>query len=61
MTNAYSEAITLALLGRALHVKTPEFIEDQYWPHWADYHHAWGLMGLGKVEGARTTLDQMLE
>ncbi len=61
LNNDYQEAITLAVQGRRMLESTPEFLEDRYWPHWADYHHAWALIGLGKAEAARPILMKMLD
>ncbi|KAK4141801.1 uncharacterized protein C8A04DRAFT_30646 [Dichotomopilus funicola] len=61
LNDDYDEAITLALQGREILEKTPEFLEGKYWPHWADYHHAWALIGLGRAEEARPILTKMLE
>ncbi|KAK0649807.1 heterokaryon incompatibility protein-domain-containing protein [Cercophora newfieldiana] len=57
----YEEAITLAVQGRILLEETADFIEDVCWPHWADYYHAWSLIGLDKVEEARPIVEDMLE
>lgn len=61
MKNDYNEAISLAVQGRAILVKTRVYLEDTYWPHWADYHQAWALIGLGRAEEARPLLIKMLE
>lgn len=33
MNGNYDEAITLAVQGRSLLEKTPEFLDNTYWPH----------------------------
>jgi hypothetical protein len=61
MEGDYQEAIRLAIAGRGILEKTPEFLNNTYWPHWADYHHAWALIGMDKAEQARPILEKMLE
>lgn len=56
----YEEAVALARQGRDMLEQIPEFKADQYWPHWADFHHAWGLIGLGRAEEARPILMELL-
>ncbi|KAK1834717.1 hypothetical protein QBC39DRAFT_8629 [Podospora conica] len=58
MNEDYNHAITLALEGRRI---AEERMPSTYWPHWADYHHAWSLIGLGRAEEARPILDRMLQ
>ncbi|KAK4444139.1 hypothetical protein QBC34DRAFT_452128 [Podospora aff. communis PSN243] len=60
MVGEYEEGINLAVQGRILLEDTPEFKEGVYWPHWADFHHAWGLIGLGRAEEARGMIQEML-
>jgi hypothetical protein len=57
MNGEYEEGIHLAVQGRILLEDTPEFKEGVYWPHWADFHHAWGLIGLGRAEEARGIIE----
>jgi len=61
MNDDYDDAIALAVQGRRLLEQTPEFLNRTYWPHWADYHHAWSLIGLDRAEEARPILQNMLE
>lgn len=61
LNDDYSEAIILAVEGRKILEKTQEFLEGRCWPHWADYHHAWALIGKGRAEEARPILTKMLE
>jgi len=61
MNGEYEGAITVAEQGRKLLEETPEFLEGDYWPHWADYHHAWALIGLDRAAEACPILEEMLE
>ncbi|KAK0657992.1 hypothetical protein B0T16DRAFT_453400 [Cercophora newfieldiana] len=61
MHGEYEEAITLALQGRCLCEETKDFVEGVYWPHWADYYHAWSLIGLNRCEEARVVVEEMLQ
>ncbi|CAG8961984.1 hypothetical protein HYFRA_00014029 [Hymenoscyphus fraxineus] len=61
LNNNYEAAIAYALQGRQLLQETKEFVEDVYWPHWADYHHAWALIGLNRAVEARPILTEMLK
>ena len=61
LNNNYNEAKAFATEGRQILEGTKEFIEDLYWPHWADCHHAWALIGLDRAEEARPILTEMLK
>ncbi|KAI8632560.1 P-loop containing nucleoside triphosphate hydrolase protein [Xylariaceae sp. FL1651] len=50
--NDYHEVVELSKIGRRLLEKYPKYLEDTYWPHWADYFHAYGLIGLGRYDEA---------
>ncbi|KAF4461388.1 NB-ARC and TPR domain [Fusarium albosuccineum] len=57
----YTEAIHYAEAGREILEKAPEYRQDTYWPHWAYWYHAWGLIGLEKPEEARPLLLKTLQ
>lgn len=61
MGEDYEDAITLALQGRVLVEETKGFAEGWYWPYWADFWHAWGLIGLDRAEEARPVVEEMLK
>ncbi|KAI1346208.1 hypothetical protein F5Y01DRAFT_322036 [Xylaria sp. FL0043] len=48
----FEEAILHAKMGRSLLEKTEEYKNDTYWPHWADWSHAWALIGLRRYDEA---------
>jgi hypothetical protein len=56
----YERALALAVEGRQMLEGTQYFINDQYWPHWADYHRSWALVGMDRAEEARPILEEML-
>lgn len=56
----YDEALLLASQGLSILKQSPEFLQDDYWPHFAVYHAAWALIGLGRGKEAIPMLDEML-
>ncbi|KAI1363721.1 hypothetical protein F5Y08DRAFT_235591 [Xylaria arbuscula] len=60
-SNKFTEAIEFAKKGRRLLEGTPEFLNDTYWPHWVDFFHAWGLIGLKRYDEALPIMTATLE
>jgi plasmid replication initiation protein len=61
LNNNYEEAKSQAIKGRQILEGTKEFINDTCWSHWADYHHAWALIGLDRAEEARPIVLELLK
>jgi hypothetical protein len=52
LNDEFEESIPLSIEVRDVLEKTPLFLNGDYWPHIAIFHHAWCLIGLGKANDA---------
>jgi len=61
LNERFEEAIPLCLKGKELHERSPGFLTDVYWPHWAYAYHAWALIGLNREKEALPLILKTLE